>query len=87
MPKTTPNESTADPRVSAIQLDPPRIEYHKPDLGLAYSVLAPKVAEAWAFLKAGKIPAATKALDEAKEVVDVAAMQAASITIADAPSR
>jgi hypothetical protein len=77
-----------DSKVSAIQLEGSRIEYHKPDLGLAYSALAPKVSEAWAFLRCGKIDEAKKAMAGAQAVIDAAAMQSATIElVGDGSSR
>lgn len=70
-----------DPRVSAIAIGDQRIEYHKPDLTLAYSVLAPKVSEAWAFLRCGNIEEAKKAMASAQSVIDTAAMTSATIEI------
>ena len=71
------NKST----VSAIQLDGSRIEYHKPDLSLAYSALAPKVSEAWAFLRCGKIEEASEVLDGAQSVIDAVSRTSATIEL------
>ena len=70
-----------DPRVSAIQCGELRTEYHKPDLGLAYSVMAPMVSEAWAFLQAGKLDEAATALCKAKAVIDTAAITSAAVEL------
>ena len=46
------------------------IEYRPPDLGLAYTTLAPKVTEALAFLQCGEIELAAMSLKAAKEIID-----------------
>lgn len=64
---------------SGIAVGDHRIEYHKPDLTLAYSALAPKVSEAWALLRCGNIEEAKKAMESAQAVIDTAAMTSAPI--------
>lgn len=56
--------------ISAIQSGGKRIEYHKPDLSIAYAVLAPVVAEAATLAERGCYAEAWMMLKRAKEVVD-----------------
>jgi hypothetical protein len=58
--------------ISAVELDGARIEYRKPDLGLAYSTLAPLVSEAWAYLQCENIGEAKRLMEEAREVIATA---------------
>jgi hypothetical protein len=68
-----------DPRMSAVQ----RIEYHKPDLTLAYSVLAPLVTESLAYYECGYEKDGLDALRRAKAVIDTAAITSATLEIVD----
>ena len=56
-----------------------RIEYHKLDLGLAYAGLAPKVSEAWAYLRCGDIEKAKRVLESAQAMIDSVSTPGASI--------
>jgi hypothetical protein len=53
------------------------VEYVKPDLGLVYAQLAPKVVEAWAFFKCGRLEEAREALERCKATIDEVATTAA----------
>jgi hypothetical protein len=70
--------------VSAIQLGDYRCEYHKPDLAVAYSIVAPLIAEAYAYLRCDKIMQATDCVKRAKAVIDQAETQA-TVVIAELP--
>lgn len=70
-----------DPRMSAVQIGEQRIEYHKPDLTLAYLVLAPLVAESLAYYECGHEKDGLDALRRAKEVIDTAAITSATLEI------
>lgn len=66
---------------SAVQIGDQRVEYHKPDMGLAYAVLAPLVTEALAYLDAGNEKKGMAALRRAREVIDSAGLAMATISI------
>jgi hypothetical protein len=67
--------------VSAIQLGSARVEYLEPDLGLAYSALAPHVCEAYAFLKCGNLDAAATSLRFAREIIHTASLTAVHLQV------
>jgi len=71
-----------DSSVSAVQIGDTRVEFHDPDLGLAYSALAPLVSEAWAFLQCGKSEEALKSLRAARAVIETATMV---VAVAETP--
>lgn len=65
-----------DPRMSAVQIGERRIEYHKQDLTLAYSVLAPLVTESLAYYECGHETRGLDALRRAKAVIDASTIEA-----------
>jgi hypothetical protein len=67
-----------DPRMSALQIGEQRIKYHKPDLTLAYSVLAPLVTESLAYYECGHEKDGLDALRQAKAVIDAAVITSAT---------
>ncbi len=74
----------AAPQVAAIQVGRSRIEYHRPDLALAYATLAPKVSEAWAYLRCGDTDAAKAAVEAAQAVIDATAAAVTTIEMVSA---
>jgi len=67
--------------VAAIQLGPARVEYLEPNLGLAYSALAPHVCEAYAFLKCGNLEAAATSLRFARQLIHTASLTAVHLQV------
>lgn len=74
------DNGNTDPGVSAVQIGEQRIEYHKPDLTLAYAALAPLVTEALAYYECDSREHGRDALRRAKAVIDRAATTVVSIT-------
>lgn len=67
-------------QICAVQEGDMRVEYRPPDLGLAYSVLAPIVSEAWAFMQCGQPLKAKQALKRAMKVIDMAGVTSVTLT-------
>lgn len=80
------SKNSHDPRMSAVQIGEQRIECHKPDLTLAYSVLAPLVTESLAYYECGHEKDGLDALRRAKAVIDTAAMTSATIELVSGES-
>lgn len=68
-----------DQRISAVQCNDNRVEYHPPDMALAYSQLAPFVSEAFAYLDCGETDKCFDVLRRAKNVVDLAGIWALTV--------
>lgn len=72
-----------DRTISAIQCGGNRMEYHPPDMGLAYSHLAPLVTEAYAFMTCGDRDKCDESLKRAREVIKLAGLWSVTATVAE----
>lgn len=76
---------SVDPRTSAIQTGSHRIEYHQPDLTLAYATVAPLITEAHAMFECGEPDKARETIAKARGLVEAVTMTSVTIETVNKP--